>query len=172
MTHGIYYYLSKAWRTPDPETQRKRMVEWRASDAIVKVEKPLKLQKARMLGYKAKKGIIVVRVKLLRGGRKRPRPRKGRRSKRMSVRKTLQMNYRGVAEQRAARRYRNMEVINSYFVGKDGMYYFFEVILADRDSPDLKNDRQFSYLSKSTRGKAFRGTTSAGVRSRGLRHIK
>ena len=172
MTHGLYYHLSKAWRSPDAETQRKRMVEWRASDAIVKVDKPLKLHKARMLGYKAKKGIIVVRVKLLRGGRKRPRPKKGRRSKRMSVRKTLQMNYRGVAEQRAARKYKNMEVINSYFVGKDGIYYFFEVILADRDSPDLKNDRQLSYLSKSPRGKAFRGTTSAGTRSRGLRNIK
>jgi len=169
MVKGMYYYLRENYKNLGKDEVKQRMTEWRKAGAIVRLEKPSRLDKARMLGYKAKKGIVVVRVKLLRGGRRRRRPRKGRRSKRMTPRKTLQMNYREVAEQRAARKYINMEVVNSYFIGKDGMNFFYEVILADRDSPDLKSDRQIAPLINSPRGRAFRGLTSAGTKARGLR---
>ena len=146
------------------------MIEWRKGNSIVRVEKPLRLDRARSLGYKAKKGIIVLRVRILRGGRKRPRPRKGRRSKRMIIHQNLKMNYKEVAEQRAARKYKNMEVLNSYWIGKDGINYFFEVILADRSLPEIKSDKQLGFISKSPRGRAFRGLTSFGRRARGLRN--
>ena len=167
---GLYKYLQQAFRTADPEIKRKRMIEWRASEAVVRVEKPLNLAKAHMLGYKAKKGIIVVRIRLLRGGRTRTRPKKARRSKRMSIKKVLKMNYREVAEQRVARKYTNMEVVNSYLIGKDGRYIFFEIILADRNSPELINDKQIGPLIASPKSRTFRGLTSAGVKARGLRN--
>lgn len=167
---ALYKYLQQAWKKPNKETLRQRMVEWRASQAVVKVDRPLRLDKAHMLGYKAKKGIIVVRVRILRGGRTKRKPRKGRRSKRQSIRKMLKMNYREVAEQRVGRVYTNMEVVNSYWIGKDGRHYFYEVILADRNSPEVLADKELSNLVKSPRGKVFRGITSAGTKARGLHH--
>jgi large subunit ribosomal protein L15e len=168
---GLAKYLRKAWKKPDKETLRKRMIKWRQGNTIVKVEKPLRLDRARALGYKAKKGIIVVRVKLKRGGHKKQRPNKGRRTKRMTIRKTLSMNYREIAEQRASRKYKNMEVLNSYLIGKDGVHGFYEVILVDRMQPEIKSDKQLSFITKpANRGRAFRGLTSAGKKARGLRN--
>ncbi len=166
---GIAKYLRQAWKKPDVEVLRKRMIEWRASPVIVKVEKPLRLDRARALGYKAKKGVVVVRIRILRGGRRRPRPKKGRRSKRLTVKKTLKMNYKEVAEQRVARKYTNMEVIGSYWIGKDGLNFFYEIILADRNSPEIKSDKQLGWVARE-KGKAFRGLTSSGRRARGLRN--
>ncbi len=168
---GLTKYLRKEKKKPDKLILRKRMIKWRSSPAIVKVEKPLRLDRAHSLGYKAKKGIIVVRVRLKRGGHKKPRPNKGRRTKRMTIRKTLSMNYREIAEQRAARKYRNMEVLNSYQIGKDGVHYFYEVILVDREQPEIKSDKQLSFITRrANRGRAFRGLTSAGKKARGLRN--
>jgi len=168
MAKGLYYYLKQAWKKPDTETLRKRMIEWRAGENIVRVEKPLRLDKARALGYKAKKGFVVVRIRIGRGGHKRPRPAKGRRSKRMHTVKTLKMNYREIAEQKVARKYPNCEVLNSYWIGKDGVSYFFEVILVDKTAPEIRNDPAYSWVIN-TSGRAFRGVTSAGTRARGLR---
>ncbi len=171
MTKGLFHYLREAWKKPDREVLKKRMIEWRKSNTIVKVEKPLRLDRARAMGYKAKKGIIVVRVRIGRGGRKRTRPHKGRRSKRMTPKKVLKMNYKEIAEQRASRKYKNMEVLNSYWIGKDGINYFYEIILVDREQPEIKSDRQLNFITKpSSRGRAFRAQTSAGKKARGLRN--
>ena len=171
MVKGISHYLREAWKKPDKETLRKRMVEWRSTESIVRVEKPLRLDRARALGYKAKKGIIVVRVRVIRGGHRKPRPNKGRRSKRLTPRLTLMMNYKGIAEQRASRKYDNMEVLNSYQIGKDGMHFFYEVILVDRNSPEIKSDKQLSFITKpNAQGRAMRGLTYAGIKARGLRN--
>jgi len=149
---------------------RKRMIEWRSSPVLVKVEKPLRLDRARALGYKAKKGFVVIRIRIKRGGHKKPRPNKGRRSKRLTPRLTLKVNYRWIAEQRVARKFRNLEVLNSYLIGKDGVNYFYEVILIDPCREEIKTDKNFSWICKSTnKGRVFRGLTSAGKKSRGLR---
>ena len=170
MTKGFYQYLRQAWKKPDIKVLRERMIKWRQSEAIVKVDKPLRLDRAHSLGYKAKKGFIVARVRILRGGRKRPKRRKGRRSKRQTIRKTLQMNYQWVAEQRAARKFRNLEVLNSYKIGKDGVHYFFEVILIDPSSPEIKNDKNMKWIcNPKNQNRVLRGLTSTAKKSRGLR---
>jgi len=170
MTKGLYHYLKEAWKKPQSGILRERMIKWRKSESIVKVDKPLRLDKARALGYKAKKGFVVARIRILRGGRKRPTRSKGRRSKRQTIRKTLKMNYRWIAEQRVARKFPNLEILNSYWIGKDGLHYFFEVILVDPDMPEIKSDRTIKWICKpQNQGRAFRGLTSAGKKSRGLR---
>jgi len=171
MTKGMYHHIKQAWKKPDMKVLRKRMIEWRKSSAFEKVDKPLRLDRARALGYKDKKGFIILRVRLMRGGHKRSRPNKGRRSKRLHIRKNLKMNYQWIAEQRVARKYPNLEVLNSYLIGKDGIHYFFEVILVDPERPEIKNDKNLSWISKDANLKrVFRGLTSAGKKSRGLRH--
>ena len=171
MTKGMYHFIKEAWKKPDAKTLRERMIAWRASGVFTKVDKPLRLDRARSLGYKDKKGFVVVRVKLMRGGHRRPRPIKGRRSKRMHTRKNLKMNYQWIAEQRVGRKYKNLEVINSYQIGRDGINYFYEVILVDPQRPEIKNDPTFSWTSNpANRGRVFRGLTGAARKSRGLRH--
>lgn len=170
MVNGLMHYIREAWRKPDMDTLRKRMVEWRAGGAVERVERPLRLDRAKALGYSAKPGFVVLRVKLMRGGRRRPVVNVGRRSKRKTNRLTLMMNYRGVAEQRASSKYPNLEVLNSYWIGEDGVYAFYEVIMVDPQHPQIKADRKMNWISKgSHKGRAFRGLTSAGRKSRGLR---
>ena len=162
--------MREAWKKPDVKLLRARMIEWRKCGAITRVDKPLRLDRARALGYKAKKGVTVVRVKIKRGGHKRSRPNKARRTKRLHIRKNLRMNYKEIAEQRVARKFSNMEVLNSYQVGKDGMNYFFEVILVDRVAPEIKNDKQLGAFVKAPKRRALRGISSAGRKARGLRN--
>jgi len=160
-------YLRMAWRKPDVLVLRARMIEWRKGDSIVKVEKPLRLDRARSLGYKAKKGVVVVRIRIKRGGHKKSRPNKARRTKRLHIRKNLKMNYQEIAETRVARKYNNMEVLNSYQVGKDGMHYFYEVILVDRAASEIKSDKQLGEFVKAPKMRSLRGLTSSGKKARG-----
>jgi len=174
MTKGFYSYIKQAWKKPSEEKVieiRKRMIAWRAGERLVKIEKPSRLDRARTLGYKAKKGFVIVRATIERGGRTRPRPRKKRRTSRQHIQKILKMNYQWVAEQRAQRKFRNLEVLNSYKLAKDGRFYFFEIIMVDPNVPEIKNDKNLNFLCKSeNRFRAFRGLTSAAKKSRGLRN--
>ena len=170
MAKGMYHYIREAWKKPDKKLLRERMIAWRRSNAIVKVDKPLRLDRARSLGYKDKKGFVVVRVRLIRGGHKRSRPKKARMVKNLTIRKNLVLNYRSIAEQRATRKYKNLEVLNSYNIGKDGVYAFFEVILVDPHKQEIQTDKTINWIAlPKNRGRAFRGLTSANRSSRGLR---
>ncbi len=171
MVNGFYHYLKEAWKNPDEKTLRERMIEWRKEDVFTRVNKPLRLDRARNLGYKAKQGFVIIRIRIKRGGHKRPRPNKGRRSKRLHTRKTLKMNYKWIAEQRVSRKYKNLEVLNSYPIGKDGVNYFFEVICIDPQVNVIKKDEKINWITKSQNKKrALRGLTSAAKKSRGLRN--
>ena len=161
-----YKYLAQAWKRPDAsyikELMQKRVIEWRKQPAIVRIDKPTRIDRARRLGYKDKSGYVVVRVRVRRGGLSKQRPRAGRRQKRMGVKKYKPAkSLRLIAEERAARKYPNLEVLNSYWVWEDGRSKWFEVILVDRTLlPNLR-------LGKG-RGRVFRGLTSAGRKVRGL----
>ncbi|MEK6918897.1 MAG: 50S ribosomal protein L15e [Nanoarchaeota archaeon] len=164
---NAYEYIKKSMEL----TLKGRMIDWRAGESVTKIDKPTDIARARTLGYKDKKGFVVIRVRVVRGGRQRPRPRKGRRSKRMHTRLTLKMSYQWVAEGRAQKKYPNLEVLNSYQTGKDGKHYFYEVIMIDPDKPEITNDQNTSWIVRnSNKNKVFRGLTSAGKKSRGLRH--
>jgi len=170
MAHGMYYYLRQAWKKPDIETLRNRMIEWRKDNAVKKLDRPTRLDRAHSLGYKAKKGFVVVRVRIQRGGHKRPKPVKGRKTRKQTPKMVLKMSYQWIAEQRAQKKFPNLEVLNSYKIAKDGINYFFEVILVDYSRPEIKNDRTINWIIKKTnQHRVYRGLTSAGKKSRGLR---
>ncbi len=168
---GLYQYLREAWKRPDKKTLRDRMAEWRKTGVFTKVESPLRLDRARALGYRNKKGFVIIRVRVKRGGHKRSRPNKGRRSKRLHTRKNLKMSYKWIAEQRADRKYKNLQVLNSYQIGKDGLHYFYEVIMVDPMRPEIKNDKKINWICDSVnQNRTMRGLTSAATKSRGLRN--
>ena len=111
MVQGVYSYIKQAFRNVAREDMQTRLIQWRAGESATVVDKPLRLDKARMLGYKAKKGFVVVRVRVKRGGRTRTRHKHGRKSRKQHIRKILKMNYQWVAEIRAAKKYPNLEVL-------------------------------------------------------------
>jgi Ribosomal protein L15E len=126
---------------------KQRLIEWRKEPTVKRLERPTKVYKARMLGYKAKQGVIVVRVKVRKGKMEKQRPRSGRRPKRMGVvRLTLKKNLRLIAEEKAQRKFPNMEVLNSYYVAEDGKYKWYEVILVDPFSTSLKKDKDLKWI--------------------------
>lgn len=158
--------MAKAWKKPESsyvkELMQQRTITWRKQPAMLRVDKPTRIDRARRLGYKDKTGYVVVRVRVRRGGLRKQRPKAGRRQKRMGVTKFKPAkSVRLIAEERAAKRFPNLEVLNSYWVWQDGRYKWFEVILVDRVLlPELE-------LGKG-RGRVFRGLTSAGRKVRGL----
>lgn len=171
MVKGLYQYLREAWKKPSSENQKSRMIEWRRSQSQEKVDKPLNLSRARALGYKNKKGIVVIRSRVRRGGHKRPRPNKGRRTKRMHTRKDLKMNYKWIAEQRVEKKFTNLTVLNSYQIGKDGKHYFYEVICVDPNKNEIKKDKELGWVSRpKNKKRTSRGQTSAAKKSRGLKN--
>ncbi|MGQ9530961.1 MAG: 50S ribosomal protein L15e [Candidatus Bathycorpusculaceae bacterium] len=170
-----YKYIAEAWAKPEKsfvdELMRQRLIEWRRQPAITRVEKPTRLDRARKLGYKAKQGFIIVRVRVRRGGLRKQRPKAGRRPKRMGVKKFKPAkSMRLIAEERAARKFPNLEVLNSYWVGEDGRSKWFEVIMVDPNHPAIKVDKDVNWITqKQHKGRVFRGLTSAGKKVRGLR---
>ncbi|KAJ0970599.1 hypothetical protein J5N97_018558 [Dioscorea zingiberensis] len=75
---GAYKYVSELWRKKQSDVmrflQRVRCWEYRQHPSIVRVTRPTCPDKARRLGYKAKQGYVIYRVRVRRGGRKRPVP--------------------------------------------------------------------------------------------------
>jgi len=163
------YSEAKEAGTDYKKLMRDKLFQFRnQEESITKVEKPSNIPRARSLGYKAKNGVIVVRAKVRKGSGTTPRPRAARRPKRMGINKrTRGKSIQRIAEERAARKYPNCEVLNSYFVGQDGKCKYFEIILIDRDHPEMKADKDLSWICNK-RGRAFRGLTSAGKKGRGL----
>ena len=131
------------------------MMEIRKEPAVIRV-KPSRPKKARMVGYKAKTGYVVARVRIKKGGRKHRQVHQGRKPVNSGItgftsKKSLQL----IAEERANKKFPNLEVVNSYFIAQDGVSKWFEVIMTTM--PGI-------------RGRVFRALTSAGKRMRGLLH--
>jgi large subunit ribosomal protein L15e len=150
---------------------QERLISYRKEKkSIVEVDNPTNLARARELGYKAKQGIVVVRVRVRKGSGLHKRPTGGRRPKRMGFKKlTRRISTQGIGEQRVAKKYPNMEVLNSYKVGEDGKNHYFEVILVDPHAPTIKKDKDLKWITeKQHKNRALRGLTSAQKKSRGL----
>ena len=130
------------WKENSPEL-RQRAILWRKQNAVTRIERPSRLLRAKRLGYKAKQGIIVVRMRVGTGGMRKQRPRGGRRPKHLGVtRIKADDSMKVVAERRVLERYPNMTLLGSYFLYKDGMYYWYEVILADPSHPRIVKDKE------------------------------
>lgn len=169
---GLYKYIRDAWKKPKDtmnDLMKERLISWRKSASTVRVRKPTRLDRARSLGYKAKPGFIVVRQRTPAGGHTNPEKNSkgGRRPKRQSQKMALRKSYQLISEERAVRKFPNCEVLNSYWLAKDGKYYWYEVILVDRTNPQILADKQINWISLQ-KGRVHRGLTSAGRKMRNL----
>ena len=175
MTRSFFSHIKQAWQSPKEgklaELQWQRKQAWRTEGAIERIDRPTRLDKARELGYKAKQGVIVARVSVRKGGSRKQRFTAGRRSKRQGVnRLSRRKSIQRIAEERASRKYRNLRVLNSYWVGEDGSQKWHEVILVDPAHPAIEADDDLAWICDDDhKGRAFRGLTSAGTKGRGQR---
>jgi large subunit ribosomal protein L15e len=149
---------------------KKRIVEWRKENVVTKVERPTRLERARTLGYKAKQGFVVARVRVVKGKRKRPKfpggRKPGKRGRFFSSGKSNKL----LGEERAARKFPNLEILNSYYVGEDGMYDWFEIIMVDPHHPSIASDRERNWITSPKHSRrVFKALTSSGRKMRGLR---
>lgn len=156
---GYYKFVQETLESQYKERDarfRAKIIAWRNEPVINKVEYPTNVTRARRLGYKAKQGYVIIRTRVEKGRRTRRKMMGGRKHKNYYRFVQPGMSHQAMAEQRVNRIYKNLEVLNSYWVGEDGNYKYFEVILADPTKPTV------NISSVMRTGKSFRGLTAAG----------
>ena len=173
---GAYKYLQELWRKKKSDVlrfiMRVRTWEYRQLPVIHRASRPSRLEKARSVGYKAKQGYSIYRVRIRRGGRKRAVG-KGivyGKPVHQGIRKLKKArSHRSVAEEKIGRRCSNMRVLNSYWVGQDAAYKFFEVVLVDPAHTAIRRDPRINWIVNEKHNKReLRGLTAAGKKYRGL----
>lgn len=174
---GAYKYLEEIWKKKQSDLMRfilrMRTWEYRQLPVIHRCNRPSRPEKARKLGYKAKQGYVVYRVRIRRGGRKK-QVRKGivhgKPKSAGVVGLKAKKSLRVVAEERVGRRLGNLRVLNSYWVGQDATFKFYEVILVDPSHKAIRRDPKINWIAKPVqKRREERGLTSAGKKYRGLR---
>ncbi|KAI9726420.1 MAG: 60S ribosomal protein L15 [Chrysothrix sp. TS-e1954] len=130
---------------------RVRCWELRQLNVIHRASRPSRPDKARRLGYKAKQGFVIYRVRVRRGGRKRMAP-KGATYGKPTNEGVNQLKYqrslKSTAEERVGRRAANLRVLNSYWINSDSTYKYFEVILVDPQHMAIRNDPRMNWICK------------------------
>ncbi len=167
---GAYRYINETFQREYKERSqllKNRISAWAKEPPVLRIEKPTNLARARELGYKSKQGVVVARVRVLGGLRRRRAVAGGRKPSRSGQFFSYDKSLQSVAEERAARRFSNCEVLNSYYVAQGNSYKFFEVILLDRNSAAIAGDSLYASVA-AKRGRAYRGLTSSGRKHRGL----
>ena len=139
-------YMTTTWTNmwkSNSEELRSKTILWRTEEVIHRITRPSRLDRARRLGYKAKQGVIVVRVRTGRGGMRKQRPVSGRRPKHFGVVHIKQgISMLKVAERRVRKKFPNLEVLGTYYLHKDGKYLWYEVIMIDPNHPAISSDKE------------------------------
>lgn len=136
-----YSYMQDSWIEMGPELRewlRRSSIGWRREPTVRRLARPTRIDRARRLGYKAKPGVVVVRVRVRRGGARKPRPVSGRRQKALGVSKfTRSISLQRIAENRAGSKYPNLTILSSYYLYADGRSLWYEVLLRDTTRASL-----------------------------------
>ena len=171
---SMYSYIADAWKVPSTnylkDLNRARRVEWRREENFCRIERPTRLDRARNAGYKAKQGYVLVRGRVRKGSFQKRQIKAGRRAKRKGILAiTVGKSLQRMAEERAQKRFPNLEVLNSYWVGADGQNEWYEIILVDPHHPVIQADPKINWICYNTqKGRVYRGKTAAGQRGRGM----
>lgn len=173
---GAYKYLQELWKKKQSEVMlfigRLRNWEYRQLPAIHRATRPSRIEKARRLGYKAKQGYAVYRVRVRRGNRKRGVKKARVYGKPKSIGIVGLKNaksMRAIAEEKVGRKMKGLRVLNSYWVGQDATFKFYEVIVVDIGHNAIRNDPRINWICKAVhKRREARGLTGSGKKHRGL----
>merc|ERR1711879_1053755 len=152
---GAHKYLEELAKKKQSDVMqfllRVRCWELRQLNVIHRASRPSRPDKARRLGYKAKQGYVIYRIRLRRGGRKRPVSKGatyGKPTNQGVNHLKFQRSLRSVAEERAGRYCSGLRVLNSYWIGHDSIYKYFEVILVDPAHKAVRRDPRINWICK------------------------
>lgn len=173
---GAYKYLEELWRKKQSEVlrfvNRLRTWELRQHTQVHRASAPTRPDKARRLGYKAKQGYVIYRVRVRRGSPKRSNPKGivyGKPNNQGIKFVKAGRSLRSVAEDRAGRACANLRVLNSYWIAEDAAYKYFEVIMVDPQHPAIRRDPRINWICNPVhKHREMRGLTAAGRKARGL----
>merc|ERR1712076_262919 len=172
---GAYKYLQELYKKKQSDLLRFlfriRCWQLRHLAAIHRASRPTRPEKARRLGYKAKQGYVVYRIRIRRGGRKKPGPNGKTMGKpvHMGVFVKFARRLQSVAEERVGRHCGGLRVLNSYWIGEDSTYKYSEVILMDPQHNAIRNNPKHQWVTAGVqKHRELRGLTSQGKRSRGV----
>merc|ERR1711953_1657792 len=173
---GAYKYQQELWRKKQSDTMkhilRVRAWHYRHLPSIHRAVTPTRPAKARQMGYKAKQGFSVFRVRVRRGCRKRLAPKGATYGKPVNEgvnHLKFQRRIQSVAEERVGKALGGLRVMNSYWVGQDSTYKYFEVIMVGPNHNAIRNNPKLQWVTKGVqKHREMRGLTSAGKRSRGI----
>ncbi|EUC43851.1 hypothetical protein COCMIDRAFT_99739, partial [Bipolaris oryzae ATCC 44560] len=149
-------------------------VRLRQLKVIHRASRPSRPDKARRLGYKAKQGYVIYRIRVRRGGRKRPAPKytnkpTGKPTNQGINQLKYQRSLKSTAEERVGRRCANLRVLNSYWINQDSTYKYYEVICVDPQHKAIRRDPRINWIVKPVhKHRESRGLTATGKKSRGL----
>eukprot|EP00931_Biecheleriopsis_adriatica_P084851 TRINITY_DN5891_c0_g1_i1.p2 TRINITY_DN5891_c0_g1~~TRINITY_DN5891_c0_g1_i1.p2 ORF type:complete len:205 (+),score=36.08 TRINITY_DN5891_c0_g1_i1:84-698(+) len=173
---GAYKYLEEMWRKKQSDVMRflarLRTWEFRQLPAVHRCSRPTRPDKARKVGYKAKQGYLVYRVRVKRGDRKK-RVAKGivyGKPVNQGINKWKAVrNLRSIAEERVGRKCGGLRVLNSYWVAQDAVHKWFEVVMVDPYHKAIRDDPRINWICKPVmKHRELRGLTAAGRKARGL----
>merc|ERR1711862_607612 len=170
-------YLQELWKKKQCEAMqfilRMRAWEYRQLPTMHRAQRPSRPDKARRLGYKAKQGFVVYRCAVRRGSRKTANPKGivyGKPKSQGINQMKCTKNLRSLAEERVGRKMGALRVLNSYWVGQDGTYKYFEVICVDPAHNAVRNDAKLNWMCNPVhKHREIRGLTSAGKQFRVMR---
>jgi len=173
---GAYKYLEELYKKKQSDVLRfilrVRCWEFRQLHVIHRASRPSRPDKARRLGYKAKQGFVIYRIRIRRGGRKRPVAKGivyGKPASQGINQLKPTRSLRSVAEERVGRRCPNLRVLNSYWVNQDATFKYFEIILVDPSHKAVRRDPRMNWICKPVmKHRECRGLTSSGKKGRGL----
>merc|ERR1711981_1209776 len=175
---GAYKYQQELWKKKQSDVMRYllrvRTWNYRQLPAIHRASRPTRPQKARSLGYKSKQGFVVWRIRVRRGCRKRLAPKGATYGKPVhegvnSLK--FQRRLQSVAEERAGKFCGALRVMNSYWVGQDSTFKYYEVIMIDPMHKTVRRNPDTQWITKPVhKHRELKGLTSAGKKSRGFGH--
>ncbi|WFD30996.1 60S ribosomal protein L15A [Malassezia sp. CBS 17886] len=173
---GAYKYLEELYKKKQSDVLRfllrVRCWEYRQLNVVHRASRPSRPDKARRLGYKAKQGYVIYRVRVRRGNRKKHVSKGATYGK--PVRHGVnhlkpQRSLRVLAEERVGRKASNLRVLNSYWVNQDGVYKYFEVICVDPSHKAIRRDARINWIANPVhKHRESRGLTASGKKSRGM----
>ncbi|CAO1627384.1 unnamed protein product [Parajaminaea phylloscopi] len=172
---GAYKYLQELQNKKQSDVLRfllrVRCWEYRQLNVIHRASRPSRPDKARRLGYKAKQGYVIYRIRVRRGNRKKPVPKGATYGKPVHQgvnHLKYQRSLRATAEERVGRKAANLRVLNSYWINQDGVYKYFEVICVDPHHKAIRRDARINWIANPVhKHREARGLTATGKKSRG-----
>ena len=85
-------------------------------------------------------------MRVRKGGARKKRPSSGRRPRALGVTKfTRAKSLKRIGEERVAKNFPNLSVLNSYYLWEDGTSKWFEVVLVDPNHPSVKKDETIKH---------------------------